>query len=123
MRHLNGRGKGESDYDYKHDILFFKTKDREYSKSLELNNIILDTDNEGFITGMQILDASNFLQVKPMILKNIKNFEFNAHNEHGKIEVRLTFQMQIRNKIVEKNPIILQETPMYLPSSTLQVSA
>ena len=121
MKHLSG--KGESDYDYKHDILFFKTKDREYSKSLELNNIILDTDNEGFITGMQILDASNFLQVKPMILRNIKNFEFNAHNEHGKIEVRLTFQMRIRNKIVEKNPIILQETPMHLPSSTLQVSA
>ena len=29
-------GKGEVDYDYKHDILFFKVKSREYAKSIEL---------------------------------------------------------------------------------------
>ena len=123
MRYLNGRGKGESDYDYKQDILFFKTRDREYFKSLEMNNLVLDVDAEGFITGIQILGASNFLQVKPTILRDLKNFEFNARNEHGKIEIRLTFQMQIRNKIIEKNPIILQETSLQLPNSTLQVSA
>ena len=34
--------KGEADYDFKQDILFFKTKDRTYKKSIELHNIVLD---------------------------------------------------------------------------------
>ena len=48
------QGKGEVDYDYKHDILFFKTKDRQYSKSIELlDNIVIDVDKSGFLVGIQ----------------------------------------------------------------------
>ena len=34
-------GKGEVDYDYTNDILFFKIKDREYDRSLEFENLRL----------------------------------------------------------------------------------
>ena len=66
--------KGEMDYDYKHDILFFKTKDRKYSKSIELlDNLVVDVDKEGFLVGIQIFDASLYLNVdKKNLLKRAK---------------------------------------------------
>jgi uncharacterized protein YuzE len=53
--YLNAKGKGEADYDYANDILFFKIKDREYSHSIELEDIVLDIDVSGIITGIQFL--------------------------------------------------------------------
>lgn len=113
------KGKGEIDYDYKHDILFFKTKEREYAKSIELDNIVLDIDKEEFIVGIQILEASKFLHLKKSTLLKIPNWEFNAKVEEGRIEIRLTFRIEVRNKTVEKNPIIMQQLLEPLPNSEL----
>lgn len=113
------KGKGEADYDYKYDILFFKTAEREYVKSIELDNIILDIDKEGFIVGIQILEASKFLCVDKKMLLKIPDWIFEAKVNEGKIEVRLLFKVMVRNKIIEKNPIIVQETTEPLPNSEL----
>ena len=53
-RHLDAKGKGEYDYDYRNDILLFKIKDRNYLKSLEFENLVIDFDDKGFITGLRI---------------------------------------------------------------------
>lgn len=119
MRKKNLKGTGEVDYDYKHDILFFKTKDREYKKSIELDNIVLDIDSEGFIVGIQIFEASQFLHLSKSVLLKIPNWDFNATVEGQKIEIRLMFQIKIRNKIIEKNPIIMQQISERLPDSKL----
>ena len=67
-------GKGEVDYDFKHDILFFKTKEREYAKSIELlDNLVIDVDKEGFLTGIQIFDAAKYLNIDKKSLLNIPN--------------------------------------------------
>ena len=60
-RHLEAAG--EWDYDFKYDILFFKVKDRKYLKSIETDNFVLDLDSENFLTGVQILEASKFLEM------------------------------------------------------------
>ena len=60
-RHLTGEG--EMDYDYINDILFFKVKNREYDRSLEFENLVIDIDSENFIIGIQIFDASKFLRI------------------------------------------------------------
>ena len=111
--------KGESDYDYKQDILFFKTSERDYSKSIELNNIVLDVDKGGFIVGVQIFDASKFLDLSKDTLLKIKHWQFEATVNKGNIEVRLVFDVVVRNKTVEKNPIILQSLSEQLPDSKL----
>ncbi len=120
--------KGEVDYDFKHDILFFKTRNREYIKSIELDNIILDIDSKGFIVGIQIFEASKFLRIEKIKLRDIPNWEFNTKTEQikeqgkpiTKIEIRLTFMVRVRNKLVEKNPIImLQPITESLPNSDL----
>lgn len=116
-RHLEE--KGICDYDYKHDILFFKIKNRKYDRSIELDNIILDIDKEDFIVGIQIFEASKFLLIPKSYLLKIPKWRFSAKSEEGKIEVRLDFQMIIRNKIIGKNPIIIQPIQEELPNSEL----
>ena len=115
------QGKGEVDYDFKHDILFFKTKDREYAKSIELlDSIVVDVDKEGFLVGIQIFDASKFLNLDKKELLSIPKWGFNANVYDGnKIDIRLTFEIKVRNKIVEKNPIIAQQINQKLPNSEM----
>jgi len=116
-RHLNAVG--EYDYDFKYDILFFKVKDREYLKSIETGNMVLDLDSEKFLTGVQIFDASKYLRIDKMMLRKIPRWKFEARIQDNIFEVRLIFQIELRNKIIEKNPIITQPIMEKLPNSQL----
>ncbi|MDO8556138.1 MAG: DUF2283 domain-containing protein [Nanoarchaeota archaeon] len=87
-------------YDYKHDILFFKVKDRTYKQSIELDDIIIDLDTEGYATGLQIFDAAKMFNTDKMTLRNIKTWEFSINIENGKITIALMFIMTRRNKII-----------------------
>ncbi len=113
-RHLEAEG--EMDYDYVNDILFFKVKNREYSFSIEFQNMVIDVDKEKFIVGIQIFEASKFLGIPKINLREIPKWQFKAKIEEGIIELRLNYQLKIRNKIYEKNPIIIQEDKSSLPS-------
>ncbi len=116
--------KGEVDYDFRHDILFFKTMEREYTKSFDTDNITIDIDKEGLLVGIQIFEASKFLNVDKKDLLIIPQWEFIANVYGGnRIDIRLTFQVKIRNKIIEKNPIILQQINENLPDSQLVCEA
>mgnify|MGYP001615649912 FL=1 len=108
--------KGEMDYDYVNDILFFKVKDREYSFSLEFQNMTIDLDKEKFIVGIQIFDASEFLGITKINLREIPKWQFKAKINQGVIEIRLFYQLKVRNKVIEKTPIIIQENKSNLPS-------
>ena len=117
-------GKGEVDYDYKNDILFFKLKGRQYDKSIELlDNLVVDVDKEGFLVGIQIFDASKFLNIEKKSLLKIPNWQFIISVHENIIEIRLVFQVKIRNKIIEKNPIIAQQISQKLPNSKLVCEA
>jgi uncharacterized protein YuzE len=107
---------GEMDYDYVNDILFFKVKDREYDFSFEFGNLVIDVDKEQFIVGVQMFEASKFLGLSKLYLKEIPKWQFTAKIEENVIELRLNYQVQVRNKIYEKNPIIIQENKSGLPS-------
>src|SRR3989344_7228890 len=119
IRHLEG--KGEMDYDYVNDILFFKIKGREYDFSLEFQNIVVDIDEEEYIVGMQIFDASKFLRIEKVHLRQIPEWKFEAKIEGSSIELRLFYQIAIRNQIREVNPIIIQENSTNLPEQTMVV--
>ena len=119
-RHLEG--KGEMSYDYVNDILFFKIKDREYDFSLEFKNMVIDVDSEQFIVGIQIFDASEFLRIPKSDLRQIPRWKFESKIENNTIELRLFYQLSIRNKIIEKSPIIVQENAARLPSPQMTVT-
>ena len=107
QRHLEAEG--EMDYDYVNDILFFKIKNREYDFSIEFQNMVIDIDEEKFIVGIQIFDASKFLRMSKVNLREIPKWKFSSKLENNTIEIRLDYQLKVRNKIFEKNPIIIQE--------------
>jgi len=113
-RHLEAEG--EMDYDFANDILFFKVKNREYDFSFEFQNMVIDVDKEKFITGIQLFDASEFLGIPKINLREIPKWQFKARINKEVIELRLFYQLKIRNKIIEKTPIIIQENKANLPS-------
>ena len=109
-RHLAAEGKGEYTYDYLNDILLFKIKDRDYLKSLDFDNLIVDIDKEGFITGMRIFDACEIFNLPKLALKNIKFFKFNARVEDKKVTIQLEFIPVLRNKpLIKQGQNLIRE--------------
>ena len=78
--------------------------------------MVIDIDEEKFVVGIQIFNASKFLDMPKINLREIPKWQFKSKVEEGVIELRLNYQLQIRNKIFEKNPIIIQENTAKLPS-------
>ncbi len=108
---------GEMDYDYVNDILLFKVKDREYDFSIEFQNMVVDVDDEQFIVGIQIFDASKFLKMDKEHLRKITKWQFKAKLQDNEFRIDLYYQVVVRNQIVNNNiyPIIVQQD-MGLPS-------
>ena len=102
-KHLDARGKGEYTYDYRNDILLFKIKDRDYAMSIEFENLIVDIDKKGYITGLRIFDASQVFKLSKLALNNVKLFEFNSKVEDKVITIQLRFTSVLRNKPVIKH--------------------
>lgn len=119
-RQLKAPGKGEVDYDYKNDILFFKIKGREYKKSIDFGNLVLDVDKEDYITGIQIFDASKLFKMPKDALLKIKQWEFQTKVEEKTITVQITFEAMKRNKIIiEKGYNLERETKTPLKESEI----
>ena len=121
QKQRNLEAPGESDYDYKNDILFFKVKDREYDRSIEFENLVIDIDSENFITGLQIFNASEYLNLPRENLRDVPNWKLQSFTREGAIEIRLFFQTIVRNKIIENRPIIQLQNEEKLPNSEILV--
>ena len=116
-KYLDAKGKGEMDYDYTNDILFFKVENREYDHSIELEDVVLDVDKEGYITGIQIFGASNIFNIDKDALRNIKKWEFKVKIESKVISIQLMFEMLRRNKVVERGQNLIRESSSVLTDS------
>lgn len=117
-KHLNAKDKGIVDYDYKNDILFFKVKDREYTKSVDFGDFILDIDNEDFIIGIQIFDASKIFGIDKDALMKVRRWEFHTKVENQVVTVQLMFEAIKRNKvIVENRQNLVRESDSLLKNS------
>ena len=106
MKEKQLNGKGEFLYDFKHDILTFKIKDRDYKQSIELQNFCLDIDTENFVTGVRIFDVSKVSGLKKLIFRNLTHGEFKSSVKNNIISVRLNFIGKIRNRLI---PIFSKE--------------
>ncbi len=116
-KYLDAKGKGEMDYDYANDILFFKVEHREYDHSIELEDVVLDVDKEGYITGIQIFGASNIFNIDKDALKNIQKWEFKVKIENKIVSMQLMFEMLKRNKIIERGQNLVRESSSLLTDS------
>ena len=112
MKEKKLQGKGEMDYDYVNDILFFKVSNREYDYSLEFQNMVIDIDEEQFIVGIQIFNASGFLHMGKTNLRQISGWKFQAQLTDKELRINLYYQVVTRNKTINNNiySIIVQNT-------------
>jgi hypothetical protein len=99
-RHLDGTGKGEFLYDYAHDILTFKIRDRDYKMSIEFQNFAIDIDTENYVTGIRIFDVSKVSGLKKIVFNNLVHGKFEASINDNIISIRLNFVGKLRNKIL-----------------------
>ncbi|MBI2654859.1 DUF2283 domain-containing protein [Candidatus Woesearchaeota archaeon] len=110
-KHLDARGKGEYTYDFRNDVLLFKIKDRDYAMSIEFENLIVDIDTKGYITGLRLFDASQLFKLSKLALNSVKNFEFNTKVEDKVITIQLRFTSVLRNKpVISHGQDIVRET-------------
>jgi len=114
---------GEWDYDLSNDILFFKIKNREYSHSIELKNLVIDIDRDNYIVGLQIFNASKFFNVDKIVLNGTKDWKLEINTEQNTAEIRLVFNVLYRNKLIEKNPILIQPFNKEMPDSRIICTA
>ena len=119
-RQLDAKRNGEMDYDEEHDILFLKVKGREYDHSLELEDIVLDVDKEGLVTGIQIFDASGVLNVESSALKSIRSWEFKIRTEGKLVFVQVTLEILRGDRVVERGQNMVRETSSTLTESEVQ---
>ncbi len=98
------------DYDYAHDVLFFKVKNRDYDHSVELDDVVLDIDKEGYTAGIQIFGASDIFNVDKEALRDIRKWELKVRTERGIVFVQVNFEMLKRNQVVERGQNMVRET-------------
>lgn len=125
-RRLDAVGKGEISYDFKYDTLIFKVKNRNYKKSFEFQNFIIDVDEEDYVTGIRILDASKVSGVNKYVLNNVVHGELNASiTDKNVITVTLKFMVMLRNKLMplftEKQNFTQQLTTYISPRQNISV--
>ena len=58
-------------YDKNEDILYL-SRGRKAKASIEIGDFVIDIDFKGFVSAIEILNASENLGVKPDVLKKIK---------------------------------------------------
>ena len=119
-KHLNAKGKGVVSYDYKEDTLFFKTKDREYQKSIEFDDIVVDIDKEGYITGIQLFGASKLFNLNKIALRDVKGWEFHTKAQGNVITINLIFNVKRRNKSIESHQSLVRETESKIANSEVE---
>ena len=109
MKHLNAPGKGEYIYDYRNDTLLFKIRDRNYKVSIDFDNLVVDVDEEGYMTGLRIFDASQVFKLSKLALSNVKSFEFHTKVEDKVISIQLRFNCILRNSVVKQGQDFVRE--------------
>jgi len=94
------KNNGKITYDYKYDNLMIKIKNRNYKRSLEFQNFIIDIDDKDFVMGIRILDASKVFGIQKYVLQNIEHAEFKSEIEDDLLTIRIKFLSKQRNRII-----------------------
>lgn len=82
-------------YDLKEDILFL-SKEKKVKKSIDVGDFIIDIDYKGFVSGIEILDASKNLDIPASVLKSLKQASMQVSYKQGYVLIKIT--MILKNK-------------------------
>lgn len=106
------------DYNKEEDI-FYLSKQRSSRASIEIGDFIIDIDSRGFVSAIEILNASENMGIKPELLEKVEKASmsvvykqdylfivlfFNLENTEKEIRIPLT--ISLGHKQTEKEEIV-----------------
>ena len=107
-------------YDYAYDVLIIKvTRPFEYEKTIEMDKgVLLDFDVDDVPVSLEILDASQRLNVPKYSLKNLIDFKMSVSVDEKSICVCANFKIMLRNR--EQTPVLEAFTSNYSNIPSMQ---
>ena len=84
-------------YDEEEDILSL-SKNRKVKASIDLGDFIIDVDADGFISGLEILNASSNLGLQEVQLKDLKQASMNISYKPKYVHIVLIMQFGSKEK-------------------------
>lgn len=84
-------------YDEEEDILVL-SKTRKIKASIDLEDFVIDIDNNGFIVGIEILNASHNLSLNEEQLKNLKKASMNVVYKPNYVYISIIMQFGNKEK-------------------------
>ena len=87
----------EMKYDEEEDILSL-SRGREVKASIDIGDFVIDVDHNGFITGIEILNASKNLEVSKDKLQNLKKASMKITYKPNHVYIFLIMQFENKEK-------------------------
>jgi len=84
-------------YDPEEDILTL-SRGRKVKASIEIGDFVIDIDHKGYVTGLEVLDASTTLGIPEPQLDIIKNTTMTVKYKHNYVLIMLFFQLADKDK-------------------------
>ena len=86
-------------YDEEEDILTL-SKGKKVKASIDIGDFIIDVDLKGFITGLEILDASENLKISPSSLKELQEASMAVTYKPNYVYISLFMKLKGKEKEV-----------------------
>lgn len=87
------------DYDSENDI-FFISDGNKVKASLDIGDFVLDVDNNNFICGIEVMDASENLGISKEILSGVKSMKMSINYKTNNVHVLLMMVFKKGDKVV-----------------------
>lgn len=81
-------------YDQELDIMSVDDVSREYERSVQSGDFIIDLDPEGEVRGVEIQNISRILGINSEQLKNITDVELQMLSDEGKTQITLRLEIE-----------------------------
>ncbi|MFC1690935.1 DUF2283 domain-containing protein [Nanoarchaeota archaeon] len=91
------KNKAKINYDKEEDILFL-SKERKVKASIDVGDFIIDVDSGGFITGIEILNASRNLKLSEKQLEGLKKASMVVTYKPNYVYIYLVMQFKEKEK-------------------------
>lgn len=115
MKKQDKRIRGKIDYDHLNDSIFLFAESEEYKISKMIgNNIIIDFNKDGQVTGLEVLSASKVFRMSKEALRNLKNVKLRLEVTEESVTMHLIMTSLVRNAQREKDVSIEKINPGYI---------
>ena len=91
---------------YFYDYLVFKIENVEYYRSIELENLLIDLNKKGRLSGIRIFDPSKIFGISKKRLDNVGDFRFHIKIKKNILTLELEFKFMEKKRSVTEHGVM-----------------